>query len=294
MFKRLILIILCALLALYSCSDNNSGSAETSLENILRDLRTDGMKLWWDILAVYNADENPLDYPGFDAIEAALENASNMLERASYVIITNICVAIGADEGYFEQYEPYKARLKAMLENPEGGTINDYIFGYLALKTSGDDFDEEPVREYLEAAQKADGGFAISGDEGDIDVTAFAVAALVLIGSEQPLLRATGFISENINEDGTFTGWGSANANSTASVISALMAQNYAVMSGDGEIIRLAQEGLSLFEKSGGYAYAAGMERDLLATAQGAIALGDIKNGTSVWIKLYLEMRESE
>ena len=308
--KRLILIILCAAMfcVIYSCSSDggNADNAETSLENILKDWRTDGMTSWWEILAVYNADENPLDYKGFDEILSLLESATTTLERASYVIVTNTVVAIGADPDYFEEYENYKRMLKAVVENPGGGNLNEYIFAYLALKTSGDEFNETPVRDYLEAAQKSDGGFALSGDTGDVDITAFMIPAIILlyydnldlklnvfaIWEPDSLSKASKFLQDNINGDGTFSSWGNANANSTAVALSALMANNSVYMSGDGEFLRIVREGLSLFEKSGGYAVMQDMERDITATAQGALALGDYKNSTNVWIKLYLEILE--
>ena len=305
--KKFILIILCALFLfsglflMYACnSDDND--AETSLASILKDLRTNGMNSWWDVLAVYNANENPIDYKGFDEILESLESAATTLDRAAYVIVTNIAVAIGADPEYFEEYENYKRRLRTVLENPDGGMINDYIFAYLAIMTSTIDvnWNDSALREYFEAAQKADGGFALSGSEGDADVTAFMIPVLKFLYDPsiwavvppEPVMAAykpTEFLRNNINEDGTFTSWGSANANSTAVAISGLISYFHP----EHEIIKQAQEGLSLFEKSGGYAFTQGTERDNLSTAQGAIALGDLKNGMNVWIKLYLEMREA-
>lgn len=285
--KRFIIIILCAILifSAYSCSDNNKNeNTETNLTNILKSYRENGMTSWWDILAVYNADENPLDYKGYDEILASLEESTTTITRATYVLVTNISVIIGADAGYYEQYDNYKASLKNLLKNPDGGTINDYIFAYFALKTSGEAFDETPVCEYLEAAQKADGGFAISGNAGDVDTTAFALPALMLIDSSTRS-NAASFLHNSINEDGTFTSWEKANANSTACALSALIG-SYGL---EDETVKKAQEGLKLFEKSGGYSFLQDDKRNELATAQSAVALGDLKNGTNVWHKLYSE-----
>jgi len=290
---------------MYACSsdgDNKAGNGETSLANIISDLRTNGMTSWWDIVAVYNAGEDPHQYGGFNEILDSLERENTTLSRAAYVIVTNISAAIGGDPEYSEEYEPFKTRLRNLLENPGGGNFNDYIFAYLAIMTSTIDvnWNDSALREYFEAAQKADGGFALSGSEGDADVTAFMIPVLKFLYDPsiwavvppEPVMAAykpTEFLRNNINEDGTFTSWGSANANSTAVAISGLISYFHP----EHEIIKQAQEGLSLFEKSGGYAFTQGTERDNLSTAQGAIALGDLKNGMNVWIKLYLEMREA-
>jgi hypothetical protein len=305
--KKIILIILCASLifSAYSCNSDENGGAnnattytETNLANILRSLRENGMTSWWDILAVYNAGEDPMQYKGYDEVIKSLEEGNTTLSRASYVIVTNISIIIGADEGYYEYYREYISALKNTLENPGSGNINDYIFAYFALKTSASngEFDKAPVRAYLESLQKADGGFALSGDTGDADVTAFAVGALVLMydipelqGSfDLPLYstlnRAVTFLNENINEDGTYSSWGNANANSTASALSAMMS-----FGNEGEEIGQIQEGLSLFETGGGYSFLQGDGRDNLATAQGAIALGDLRSGRNAWVNLYLD-----
>jgi len=306
--KKILLIILCVplLFAVSACRSNENGDnggsgggaygGETNLINIVQSLRTNGMTSWWEIVAVYNAMQNPLDFRGFDEIIDSLEGGGTTLSRAAYVIVTNISVVIGADPEYFEEYDNYKGILRQVLANPGSGNINDYIFAYLALKTAGEDFDETPVREHLERLQLPDGGFALSGDTGDPDMTAMAMNALMLMAYdsesetvEVPLsvTNAVAFLQNSMNEDGTFTSWGNPNANSTATVLSALSAHHGIAAVGQEGIIQQVQTGLALFEAGGGYAFLLGGERDPLATAQGAIALGDMQNGTNVWLKLY-------
>ena len=151
--KKIISVILTVFISLTvftSCSSKpDIKDPNEILSNILENYRKNGMTSWWEILAVYNAGENPMDYKGFDEILKSLEGTTNS-KMASYVTVANIAVVIGADAGYFEKYEEYKTNLKSLLENPtDKYTLNDYIFGYLALKCSGMKFDESKVLNYL-------------------------------------------------------------------------------------------------------------------------------------------------
>lgn len=291
------LTVVCAafVLTLSACGpegDNRrSGSGaivydgETNLANILSSFRVHGVTEWQDILALYNALADPMQYRNYDTVLYSFEGQGTMFSRAIYVIITNILVVIGADPEYSEEYEPYKQILKRALENPGSGGIGDYVFAYLALKTAGEEFNETPVREHLEGLQLADGGFASSGSGvSEVDMTAAALPALVLMDSES-VSGALEFLRGSINEDGTFSNAGEPNAQSTALALSALMLYYGA----DAGIIQQAREGLGLFETGGGFSRLQGGAREPIATAYGAVALGDLQNGINVWLKLYNE-----
>ena len=244
-----------------------------------------------------------MEYKGFEDLYLSLEGTAN-LKMASYVIVANIAIVKGMDKNKFDKYEEYKTSLKNLLENPtDKNTLNDYIFGYLALKCSGVNFDESKVLLYFIDVQKDDGGFALSGNSGDVDMTAFTVIALKLLENFffydyfdiSTLENAVKFLENNINENGTFTSYGSQNANSTACALSALV-QYYSVYGEYQEILLKASDALALFvaKKDVGYFYSEKNntdKADSLATAQVAIALGDLTNGTSVWEKLYYEYK---
>ena len=323
-FLALFIFVLC----FTSCTsddglDYDSGDPDVILSNILANYRKNGMTSWWEIVAVYNANENPLDYKGFADVRDSLANAKDTnAAMASYVIVANIALAIGADEMYFEKYGEYKSRLKDLLENPtDDYTLNDYIFGYLALKTSGmslEELDQGRFWSYLNASQKADGGFAVSGNSGDADMTAFAVQAMKLLYRNDdpninpdmdtmPMTNAVKFLEDNIGENGAFSSFGSDNANSTAVAFSALLFQAPCLSFHEDlwsdefdwsdmvrirkELIEKSFDGLMTFKVKGeaGYAFTKGGKSNALATTQAAIALGDYKNKISVWEKLYLD-----
>jgi len=272
------------------------------LSDILKSYKKNGLASWWEVVAIYNAGENPADYKGFKDLYLSLEGTTN-IKMASYVIVADIAIIKGMDSEKFEKYEEYKINLKNLLEDPtDKYTLNDYIFGYFALKCSDMSFDESKVLLYLVDAQKDDWGFALSGDVGDIDMTAFAVMALQLlhlpkssdekvkVGSGMQIKFAAEFLESKISENGTFGSFGKENANSTACALSALIGY---YGDSDNEIIQKATDGLELFKvndkKEVGYCYLIDGRVDTLATAQAAIALGDLKNKMSVWEKLYKE-----
>ncbi|MCL2159707.1 MAG: terpene cyclase/mutase family protein [Oscillospiraceae bacterium] len=283
--KKLVcaILALCLTLCLFASCESGTGEAD-ALETILKNYKKTGLSSWWEVVAIYNAGENPTKYKGFSELCLSLEGTTN-LKMASYVIVAELALASGASPADFDKYDTYRENLRKLLEEPlDSYTLNDYIFAYYALKCSGTEFDEGPAAEYMQKAQKPDGGFSLSGDLGDSDMTAFAVPVLKLMGLGQSLEDAVAFLEENINENGTFSSYGSENANSTACALSAFICYGY-----DGEIKDRATEGLELFrgEEGTGYAFLVGGRADALATAQAAIALGDLKNTSSVWERLY-------
>ena len=280
--KKFILIVLCAaaVAAAYGCGDDNRArGGETSMDSILASLREDGMNSWWDVLAIYSAGHNPMDYPGFDEILYALEEATATLDKAAYVIVSSVAIAIGADYEYFEEYEHFRAVLRGLLENPGEASLHEYIVACLALKSSGAEFNAGPVLEHLRAQLlAADGGFALEDDF----ITALVIPMLALMdytgsGGELLLSAAAQALISRIGELG--------DASSTALAISALLSY-----SGDEPAIAQAQESLRLFASGGGFSFTQGGERNDIPTAHGLIALGDLSSGTNVWLKLYAEM----
>ena len=280
--KKLMLIILCAaaVAAAYGCGDGNGArGGDTSMDGILRSLREDGMNSWWDVLAVYSAGHNPMDYPGFDEILYALEDAASTLDKAAYVIVSSVAIAIGADYEYFEEYENFRAALRGLLESPGEAGLHEYIIACLALKSSGAEFDAEPVLEHFRAEMlAADGGFALEDDF----ITALALPMLALMdyagsGGGPLLSAAASALISRIGELG--------DASTTALAISALLSY-----SRDEAALAQAQGSLGLFASGGGFSFTQGGERNDIPTAHGLIALGDLSGGTNVWLKLYSEM----
>lgn len=86
----------------------------------------------------------------------------------------------------------------------------------------------ESMVEALLGLQKADGGWAVTGDYGDVDVTAMCLQALALCPKsnqiQSAMENAIAFLSEKQLESGGYASYGKENAESAAQVIIALSA----------------------------------------------------------------------
>lgn len=117
---------------------------------------------------------------------------------------------------------------KQQINGSFGGSINNTIWAIIALDEAGASYDKVKAIEYLISQKKSDGGFAISGTLGDPDVTAEALLALSKhkdkIGVNTAIQGAINFLKSAQQESAGFQSWGSENSQSSARVISGLLA----------------------------------------------------------------------
>ena len=118
----------------------------------------------------------------------------------------------------------------------EGGPgaqgLNGWIFALLAMDAGGYQAPEgarytrETIIEAIISAQGEDGGFSLTGDALDADITAMALQALAPYadGQAEVIDRALAALSAAQCADGGFASWGAENAESTAQVVMALCA----------------------------------------------------------------------
>jgi len=105
--------------------------------------------------------------------------------------------------------------------------IMSWIFGLHLLNNGvSADISVETVVNELLTRQCADGGWAVMGDYGDVDVTAMALQALApyqhTAAAEKPVNKALTFLSEHQLDSGAFSSFGTENPESTAQVWIAL------------------------------------------------------------------------
>ena len=108
--------------------------------------------------------------------------------------------------------------------------VMSLVFG-LHLLNNGvtcDGYDTASAVSELLSLQLADGGWAVSGTVGDVDVTAMALSSLAVQyreGNAAVLFaveKALELLSDRQNPDGDYSSYGTANAESTAQVLTAL------------------------------------------------------------------------
>lgn len=107
--------------------------------------------------------------------------------------------------------------------------IMSYIYGLHALRNGAksSSYTKESVTDILLDMQLPDGGWAVMGENGDVDVTAMTIHALAPECSSnekvrQAAERGIDLLAARQREDGTFISYGNTNSESTAQVLLAL------------------------------------------------------------------------
>lgn len=170
--------------------------------------------------------------------------------------------------------------------------INGAIWALIALDADG--FASEALTEkyidYILARELKGGGFALSGDTADADVTAMALSALSKHSGNKnvsnAINRGLAVLSAIQNDDGTFSSYGVKNAESTAQVIIALCELKKDISS--TEFIKngnTALDGLLKFQNSdGSFRHTLDGSANAIATEQAFLALVSLirtENGKS-------------
>ena len=155
-----------------------------------------------------------------NALKAYLadNNVSSATSREKYALA--LCAA-GSNDSYISD----------ILDNSIGKQgLMSWIYGLHILNNgytcSAYTFDS--VIDYLLSMQYDDGGWALFGDYGDIDVTAMTVQALApytdRYNVSQAVDRALDFMSQRQEDNGGYTSFGTPNPESTAQVLTAVSA----------------------------------------------------------------------
>jgi len=159
--------------------------------------------------------------------------------------------------------------------------VNGAIYALLALDSGnyGTETLKKQYLDYILSAQLKDGGWALSGDTADPDITAMALQALAKYQgqNEVDLAISQGLsrLSAIQDERGGFSSYGIANCESTAQVIVALCELGIAL--DDRRFIKngitLADNLLSYYTKGNGFAHIKNGKTDQIATEQAFCSL---------------------
>ncbi len=176
-----------------------------------------------------------------------------------------------------------EALLSGILEGAVGRQgVMSYIFA-LHLLNNGvttEGVTRDGVLDSLLALRKEDGGFAVMGSYGDVDVTAMALQALAPCrdrsDAAEAIEAALSWLGSQQLEDGGYAGFGQPNPESAAQVILALTALDLDPETDE----RFLKNGLSTVDAmlsfrrdDGGFAHEAEGDSCAVATAQAALAL---------------------
>lgn len=226
-----------------------------------------------------------------------LEKNQGILDDAKYTEYSRVILALTSMGIRPDSIDGYN--LLVMLSDYENVLyqgINGPIFALLALDSHSyeiPDLSEEEkqagktqtTRENLIgeilSQELPDGGWALSGNTSDPDMTAMAIQALTPYRAEDPSVeqaveQGLSFLSEAQDTQGGFASTEVSNLESTAQVLIALSGLDPALP----EDPRFRKEGnsvldalLSYQKKDGSFSHTQGGEADAMATDQGALAL---------------------
>lgn len=170
-----------------------------------------------------------------------------------------------------------------LLENSAGTTgIMSWIFALHLLNNGvlSAEYTRSGVAERLTALQAPDGGWSLTGDRGDADVTAMTLQALAPYQYEESITpaveRALDFLADTQLSSGAYQSYGTENPESTAQVWTALSALGIDALN-DGRFIQngcTLLDGILQFQVTeGSYAHTLGGEANVMATVQVYLAL---------------------
>lgn len=179
--------------------------------------------------------------------------------------------------------------------------LMSFIYGLLMLSGGGYDsnvFTFEEIIEKLVAVQLADGGFALTGDESDVDITAMAVQAIALFlhndvtkvsdsceeAAMQMLSRATEYLHDAQLAGGDYGTAAGADAGCLESTVQVMLAMEALERYGFCEAYRVNCEslynGMMLYvTDGGGFAHALGGKVNEMASSQAMYGLASLYRG---------------
>ena len=248
----------------------DAGSVQEWIEGELT--RQAGQGAEWEILALAQSGER-YDFSDYEAALLAYLAANTVRAASTRQKYALTLAAVGSADGYLSQ---------VLADSIGQQGIVSWIFG-LHLLNNGYEapLTREAVRDEILSRQLPDGGWAVTGQSADADVTAMALQALAPLCAADAEVRgaaerALELLSARQLPDGDFSSYGVANAESTAQVLLALSSLDIDWQSDT----RFVKNGHTLLDgllkyrlPEGVFCHAEGGAADSSATAQALLAL---------------------
>ncbi len=240
----------------------------------------------WYIIALSNCGKYDFSAYGDALNDYLAENeVGSASSRLKYALTF---VAIG------DKSNPYIGKTLGNSIGEQG--IMSLIFGLHLLNNGciSEKYSQSELTDEILSLQLSDGGWAIMGENGDVDATAMAIQALAPHYNADSSVktavdRALAFLSDRQNDGGSYSSYGVSNPESISQVIIALSSLGI-----DSETdARFIRNGNTLFDAAerfrlsdGSYSHKLGGESNSTATVQvlcAAIAYDNFRKGNSVF-----------
>ena len=226
----------------------------------------------------------------YDSVVKAVQDAGGELSDKKFSEYSRVILAltaIGKDPADVGGYD-LLAKLADMDKVTYQG-LNGAIFALIALDSAGyevpaaaedaNQTSREALVAYILDKQLSDGGWALSGDSADPDMTAMALQALAAYRDDAAVQAAVDKAVQTLSDmqlsDGGYSSWGTVNSESCAQVIIALTTLGI----DPAKDSRFIKYGLSLLDalcayyKDGGFCHTRDGAADDIATEQALCAL---------------------
>ncbi|MBQ0004611.1 MAG: cell wall-binding repeat-containing protein [Clostridiales bacterium] len=217
--------------------------------------------------------------------QGSMETGSSNYTNNAKVALTLTAGGYSAERGAGEFDVIYKC---AAVQKATAQGVNGAIYALLAINSNskyskGYTTEVNKYVEYIMTSVNADHGlwdYGYGATEPDIDLTAMAVIALAPYKTRDNVSavidKAMAYFEAQRNADGTYTSWGTANANSTACVAMAMAAvgkdPSVSATAGKASVL----EGLNKFALAdGSFGYSNNKTYNQMATEQAYMALID-------------------
>jgi hypothetical protein len=222
---------------------------------------------WYVLSFIQNG--NRLDYSSYE------KNLINYLKNITlYSAVTRekfalVLIALGSTDSFAKKY------IQQVSDEAIGKKgVMSYIYGLHLLNNGCSSvlFTKNELVSKIISLQKSDGGWTLSGDRSDVDVTAMALQSLApyYASNKASIDRAVNMLSARQSSDGDFQSYGVYNAESTAQVIIALSALRIDADS-DSRFVKNGKsclDGLLKYKTGGGFLHSTDGEVNNSASSQ--------------------------
>ena len=244
---------------------------------------------WLVIALARSGREVPDSY--YDSVVKAVQDAGGVLSDRKFTEYSRTILALTAIGRDPTNVGGYDLLFKlADMDDVTFQGLNGAIFALIALDSNkydvpavadgGKQVTRDGLVAYILEQQLSDGGWALSGDSADPDMTAMALQALAAYRTgdkavQSAVDKALKTLSDMQQADGGYSSWGTLNSESCAQVIIALTALGI----DPAKDSRFAKNGLTVldallsFALDGGFRHTADGERNDMATEQALCAL---------------------
>ena len=273
-------------------TNETTGAWQQPYQKALDGVKSDELAFgseWLVIALARSGREVPDSY--YDSVVKAVQDAGGVLSDRKFTEYSRTILAltaIGRDPTNVGGYD-LLSKLADMDDVTFQG-LNGAIFALIALDSNkydvpavadgGKQVTRDGLAAYILDQQLSDGGWALSGDSADPDMTAMALQALAAYRTgdkavQSAVDKALKTLSDMQQADGGYSSWGTLNSESCAQVIIALTALGI----DPAKDSRFAKNGLTVldallsFALDGGFRHTADGERNDMATEQALCAL---------------------